>query len=99
MTQGDGGYKERQIAKVSFFYFNRRHPVDFITQNTIVLCRRNTTTANNHQHPSMATCFGICLDHLQANIFQLKVQSVRTIPYGIPQCLPGMRKTNYKSFF
>jgi len=25
----------------------------------MVLFRRNTTTAYNHQHPSMATCFGL----------------------------------------
>jgi hypothetical protein len=34
----------------------------------------------------------------QANIFQYKVQSVHTIHYGIPYCLHGVRKNNYKSF-
>jgi hypothetical protein len=28
-------------------------------QNKVVLFRRNPTTAYNHQHPSMAKCFGI----------------------------------------
>ena len=38
------------------------------------------------------------LDHLQVNIFQQKVQSVRTIRYGIPYCLQIMRTNNYKVF-
>jgi len=28
-------------------------------QTEVVLFRCNTTTAYNHQHPSMATCFGL----------------------------------------
>jgi hypothetical protein len=71
----------------------------FNTQNKIALLHRNTIAYNRH-HPSMATCFVLLsfLDHLQANIFQQKVQSVRTTHYGIPYCLQGVRKNNYKAF-
>jgi len=42
--------------------------------------------------------FRSLLDHLLANIFQYKVQSVHTIHYGIGYCLQDVRKNNYKSF-
>ena len=39
------------------------------------------------------------LDHLQANIFQWRVQSVSTIHYEIPYGLQGVRKATIKEFF
>ena len=41
--------------------------------------------------------FRYFLDHLQANIFQEKVQSLRAIHYGIPYCSQGVRKKDYKN--
>ena len=37
----------------------------------------------------MATCCGLSLDHLQANV-HIKVQSVRTLYCGIQNCLQGV---------
>jgi hypothetical protein len=49
--------------------------------------------------PQYGYMFRFLPDHLQANIFQQKVQPVRTIRYGISYCLEGVRKNNYKAFF
>jgi hypothetical protein len=59
------------------------------------------TKHNNSTQPSAPQyhyMFWSFLDYLQANIFQQKVQSMRTIHYRIPYCLQGVRKNNYKSF-
>jgi len=52
----------------------------------------------NHQHPSMATCFGPFLDNPQANICMQKLSSVPTIHYGIPYCLQDVGNNNFKCF-
>jgi len=41
----------------------------------MVLFRLNTMIAYNQQHPSVATCFGPFLDHLQANILYLLLEN------------------------
>jgi len=42
----------------------------------------------------MATCFGLSLDHLKANVLKQVVQSMRTVYCGIPCYLQGIQETN-----
>jgi hypothetical protein len=45
---------------------------------------KNTNIFHNYWYFDMATCFGLSLDNLQANVLDEEVQSVRTMYCGIP---------------
>ena len=53
---------------------------------------KSKTVLYNCRYTVMATCFGLSLDHLQANVFEYEVQSVRTVYCGIQYYLQGKVK-------